>query len=96
MPDNEVINKLKEHKNDLFKKYNIKSMGVFGSYARGEESSDSDVDILVEYSITPDFFKFLDLEDELSEIFNKKIDLVTKPALKPLIKNKILKETLYI
>lgn len=96
MPDEEIINMLKKHKKKLCKKYNIESIGIFGSYARGEENQDSDVDVLVEYKITPGFFEFLDLEDELKSIFNKKVDLVTKPALKPLIKDKIIKEVVYI
>lgn len=96
MSSNEVINALKEHKEELCKKYKIASIGIFGSYARGEEIPDSDIDVLVEYKTTPGFFVFLELEDELSKIFNKKIDLVTKPALKPLIKDQILKETVYI
>jgi len=92
----EVINVLKKYKTELYKKYNIKTLGIFGSYARGEENPESDIDILVEYEITPGFFKFIDLEDELSKIFNRKIDLVTKPALKELIKDDILKEVIYI
>lgn len=96
MPNQEIINKLKEHKEELCKKYNIASIGIFGSYARGEETDDSDVDILVEYDITPGFFEFLDLEDELNNIFRKKVDLVTKPALKHLIKGHILNEVVYI
>ena len=96
MPNQEIINKLKEHKEELCKKYNIVSIGVFGSYARGEATPESDVDVLVEYDVTPGFFVFLELEDELSKIFNKKIDLVTKPALKTLIKDRILRETVYV
>jgi uncharacterized protein len=96
MMNQEIIEKLKSKKDELSKKYNIKSIGVFGSYARGEETPESDIDILVEYDITPGFFEFLNLEDELSVLVNKKIDLVTKPALKPLIKDQILQETIYL
>ena len=61
MPNQEIINKLKEHKEELCKKYNIVSIGVFGSYARGEATPESDVDVLVEYDVTPGFFVFLEM-----------------------------------
>jgi len=94
--NSQIFEILRDKKSYFQEKYNISEIGIFGSYARGEERTESDVDILVEYYKTPDFFKFLDLEDELEKLFNKPIDLVSKPALKPLIRDQILKETIYI
>jgi len=93
-----IVDKLKDHKKELQEKYFIKKIGIFGSYVRGEEKADSDIDILVEFEKdrTPGFFKFLDLEDELEKLFNKKIDLVTNNALKDVIKDSILQEVFYI
>lgn len=80
----------------LRKKYKVKSIGIFGSFARGEQRKGSDIDILVEFSEPIGFFKFIDLADFLEEQLGCKVDLVTKKALKPLIKDKILKEVAYV
>jgi uncharacterized protein len=76
-----VVEILKNHKADLFHKYPIKTMALFGSYARGEEGLESDVDILVELSQS-DGWKFLSLADELEQILKKKVDLVSKAGVK--------------
>ncbi|NOY35487.1 MAG: nucleotidyltransferase family protein [bacterium] len=77
-------------------KYHVKQMGIFGSVVRGEEKNDSDVDILVEFASPIGFFDFIRLEFYLSEILNKKVDLVSKKAIKPIIKNSILDEVIYV
>lgn len=71
-------------------------MGIFGSFAKGEGREESDIDILVEFEKTVDFFEFLDLKEFLENLFHREVDLVTKRALKPLIKEKILKEVIYV
>jgi predicted nucleotidyltransferase len=83
---------LKEHMPELAERHKIKSLGIFGSYVRGEAKKTSDVDLLVEFSETPDIFKFMDLEDDLTALLGKKIDLVTRPALKGNRGNRILRE----
>lgn len=83
---------LAEHKAELGKRYPIKSLGVFGSYAKGEQNRASDVDILVEFSRPIGLLKFLQLEGELRSLLGVKVDLVTKKALKPRIGRRILKE----
>lgn len=75
--------------------YHVKKLGVFGSVARGNQKKSSDVDILVEFSKPVGFFQFIKLEDYLSKILSRKVDLVTKNALKPAIKAQILKEMIY-
>ena len=92
----EIKKLLAEHKETLENKYKVKSMGVFGSFARGKQKKKSDIDILVEFSETPDLFEFLDLEEYLKKILGRKVDLVTKNALKPLIKDRILSEVVYV
>lgn len=91
-----MLDKIKNHKSELCKEYPIKQIGVFGSYLRGEERPDSDVDVLVEFTKPVDLFRFLDLEEKLSELFGKKVDLVSKKALKPYIGKQILKEVRYV
>ena len=76
--------------------YSIKTLGIFGSYARGSSRKNSDIDILVEFSQTPTMFKFMQLERTLSQILGIKVDLVTRNALKPLIKKNILQEAVFL
>lgn len=75
--------------------YNVRNIGIFGSVARGMQGNGSDIDILVEFSEPVGFFKFVELEDYLSKILNRKVDLVTRKALKPAIKQGILREVVY-
>ena len=76
----------------LRRKYHIRRLGIFGSYARGEQKRGSDLDILVEFSKTPDLFKFVGIKDYLSDLTGLKVDLVMKSALKKNIKPVILRE----
>jgi len=69
---------------------------LFGSCAEGFDTLESDIDILVEFSKPVNFFEFIRLEYFLSDLLGIKVDLVTKKALKPLIKNDILKQTVYV
>lgn len=83
---------LREHMPDLRKRYGVRSLGVFGSYARGEETPRSDLDILVEFAQVPDLFKFMDLEDHLRALLSIKVELVSRKALKGSIGRRILSE----
>ncbi len=91
----EIISILSESKGDLEKKYKVKRIGVFGSFSCGEEREGSDIDILVEFIEPVGFFLFIDLESYLGSLLGKKVDLVTKNALKPIIKEKIINDTIY-
>jgi len=75
--------------------YGVKKIGVFGSFVNGKPRKDSDIDILVEFYQAVDFFDFLDLEEHLSKILKRKVDLATKGALKSAIKKSILNEVVY-
>lgn len=76
--------------------YNVERIGVFGSVARGDNKYTSDVDVLVEFSLPIGMFKFIELEEFLTRAIGKKVDLVTKMALKPAIKQDILREVIYV
>ena len=89
---NEILNK---YKSDLADKYNVKEIGIFGSYARGEQRKTSDLDVLVEFS-EPIGWEFVDLKEFLESILGMKVDLVTIGALKPQLKDNILQEVVYI
>ncbi len=76
--------------------YGVTEIGVFGSYLRGEEQDKSDLDILVEFEKPMGLFKFVELENYLSEKIGIKVDLVMKSALKPRIGKRILSEAVSI
>ena len=72
------------------KDYHPISVGIFGSYARGENKSSSDIDILIKFKKVPSLLTVIRLENELSEILGIKVDLVTSGA----IKNKRIKKSI--
>lgn len=90
----EIEKILKKNKEILEKEYNIKKIGIFGSYSRNEENASSDIDILVEFYETPGW-EFYELKDFLEELLGKKVDLVTKNALRIEMKENILSEVIY-
>lgn len=91
-----ILNRIRNSKSEIVKEFHVKEIGVFGSYIRGEEKADSDIDILVEFEKPIDLFRFLDLEERLSELSGRKVDLVSKKALKPHIGKVILEEVQYL
>ena len=92
-----VLEQLRSLLPDLRARYGVRSLGVFGSYVRGEQDSDSDLDLLVEFDDRPlSLFEFVRLENEISDALNLKIDLVEKRALKPHIGQYILREVVAI
>ena len=87
---------LGKNKKNISQKFKVKELAVFGSFVRGEQKRNSDVDILVEFFKPVDFFSFLDLEEYLSKLLGSKVDLVSKKALKPRIGKFILQEMVAI
>jgi uncharacterized protein len=87
---------IRQHLPKLIQYYNISYLGLFGSYVRGEQKEDSDLDILVEFSKEPDLLEFIGLKQELSEILGVEVDLVMKSALKPRIGKRILEEVVQV
>ena len=91
---NEVERIIKQNKALLQEKYKVKKIGIFGSYAKEQGTKESDIDILVAFS-EPIGLEFIELKEYLEFILGKKVDLVTEGALKPQIKDKILREVVY-
>ena len=87
---------LRAHKADLIERYDVRSLGVFGSYVRGEAKPDSDLDVLVEFSTPPTLFEYVRLQNELTDQLGIQVDLVMKSALKPMIGEQILEEVVAI
>jgi len=88
----DALRTLAEVKEELKEQYGVKRIGLFGSIVRGEQTPESDIDVLVEFDRPIGFFKFLELEDYLAERLGQKVDLVSTKALKPRIGAQILKE----
>ncbi len=90
----DVFNALKNHKNEIKIRYNVKKIGVFGSYAKGLQNEESDVDILVEFE-KPSFDSFMELSFYLEDLFGKKVDLLTPNSLSPFMKTSVEKEVVW-
>ncbi|MGD0204483.1 MAG: nucleotidyltransferase family protein [Candidatus Bathyarchaeia archaeon] len=89
-------NRLELLKPEIEEKFKVKSIGLFGSYVRGEQKDTSDLDILVDFYEPISLFRFVELEDFLSQQLGVKVDLVMRDALKPRIKDSILNEAIYV
>lgn len=93
MKDTSQIQKiLKDNIPKLQKEYEINQLGMFGSYARNEQTPESDLDLLVTFKKKPSLFRFIELENYLSDLLDTKVDLVMESALKPRIGETIRKE----
>jgi len=92
----EVFKILSQYFPQLQNEYGVEKIGVFGSVVREEHTDMSDVDILVEFSQAIGMVKFLQLENNLQELLNTKVDLVTKPSLKKHIGQRIMQEVEYV
>ena len=95
---NKIRQILQQHKNELKNRYGVKEIGIFGSYIRGEQNEESDLDILVAFEADAkmDLIRFVELEEYLSELLGLEVDLVMKSALKPRIGRRILREVIYL
>jgi len=88
----ELLIKLRRMLPILRSQYRVRTLEVFGSFVRGEERADSDLDLLVTFDETPTLFRFVALENQLSDSLGIKVDLVMKDSLKPNIGKYILEE----
>lgn len=88
----QIREKLRRHKPRLAEEYGVRSLGLFGSYARGDQGPRSDIDILVEFNEPIGLLRYVHLQNHLEELLGAKVDLVMKSALKPRIGQNILKE----
>jgi predicted nucleotidyltransferase len=79
-------------------KSRVRQLGIFGSFVRGEQTENSDVDVLVEFEPSARFglLTFCQLENDLSEVLQRKVDLVMKDGLKPRLGERILQEVIYL
>ncbi len=91
-----IVKMLRLHDSDVRERFKITEIGVFGSYVRGEQRGDSDIDLLVEFEKGyKTFDNYMELKFFLEEILTSKIDLVIKTAIRDEIKQNILSEVTY-
>ena len=87
---------LRQHEPELKRRFGVAKIGIFGSFSRGEERPDSDVDVLVTFQKgRKTFDNFMGAKFYLEDLFKRKVDLVTDAALKPLIRDPILQDVVY-
>ncbi len=92
----DIQQKLQAQKSRLQREYNVARIGVFGSFARGDQTQKSDIDILVELTEPIGLFQFVGLEHQLEELLGRDVDLVTPRALKLPIKDTVLRQVVYV
>lgn len=88
----ELLEKLRQQLPLLADHYQVKSLGIFGSYLRQEQRPDSDLDLLVTFDELPSLLRFIELENYLTDVLGVKVDLVMRDGLKPRIGKRILDE----
>ena len=88
----EIIERLKALKPELQAHYKVRELGLFGSFVRGEQHEASDIDILVEFEETADLFDLVRLANFLEEQLQRKVDIVSRRALRPELREQVLRE----
>ena len=86
---------LLESKRESIRKFGVSEIGIFGSFARNDQTDGSDVDVLVELE-RETFDDYMGLLLYLEDLFGRKVDLVMKDTIKPLIRERILREAVYV
>ena len=88
---NEIKQRIKENSH-ILKQYHIGRIGIFGSYARGNATENSDIDLIVDFTDTISLFQYVRLTDSIAAVLDQNVDLVTIDGLKPRIQNTIMKQ----
>ncbi len=89
---NPVITERERELNRIMKKYGVKKAEIFGSFARGEEKKNSDIDILIEFERGRSLLDMSGLKIELEELLKRDVDLVTYKSIDPMVKDSILSD----
>ena len=96
MNKQEMLNRLSQSKRELEGKFAIQDLAIFGSLARDEATGASDVDVLVKFKGRAGFDQFMDLKFYLEDLIGAPVDLVTDKALRPILREKIKREAIYV
>jgi len=95
---NQIIQFLSANKQNISRKYHLKKLGIFGSYARNEQTIESDLDLLVEFEDnTPDLTEKKDfLRKEIQSVFHIPVDIYREKYIKPVFRKQILSDVIYV
>ena len=97
MNRNEILKKLRDRSPYLKENFGVLQIGLFGSFERENEQDSSDIDLLVNFEKGhKDFFNYMRLKEYLEDILEREVDLVSEPALKDRIREKVLDEVEYV
>lgn len=88
----DLLTRLRELRPSLIEQFKVREFGVFGSYVRGEQNPDSDIDLLVEFDEQADLFDLVGLSLYLEETLQHKVDIVPKRALRSELREAVLHE----
>ena len=88
----DALHTLRAHLPEIYQRYDVRFLGIFGSFVRGEQEGRSDLDVLVKLVSPPIFFQFVEMEDYMSQLLGVRVDLVMRSALKPRIGKRVLSE----
>jgi predicted nucleotidyltransferase len=91
-----LIDKLRTFLPTIRERYSINTIGVFGSFARGEQTPESDLDLVVTFHTPQSLLDLVELENLLCDYLGIKVDLVTEAGLKPRVREQMLKEVIYV
>lgn len=93
----DTIRRIRDHRPEITRRFRVERLGVFGSVSRGEDTSSSDVDILVRFEEGKKTFdNYMELKFYLEELLEREVDLLTFESIHPLMKERILREAVYV
>ena len=92
MNTHDLLARLKELKPAIMARYKAREMSLFGSFVRGEQSADSDIDVLVDFEEEADLFDLVGLAAQLEEELQRKVDIIPKRALRAELREAVLRE----
>jgi len=94
----QIIHYLSNNKQSISQRYRLRKLGIFGSYARNEQTPTSDLDLLVEFEDnTPDLAVIKEfLRKEIQSVFNIPVDICREKYIKPIFRQQILSDTIYV
>jgi predicted nucleotidyltransferase len=92
----QVIHTLQAHSGELAATYGVRSLALFGSYARNEATDQSDVDLLVEFDRAVGYFGLVALQEHLADLLRRPVDLGTFAGLKSRIRQKVEPDLIYV
>lgn len=92
---NEIKNRIKRNA-DVLREYHVNKIGIFGSYVHETQKPESDIDLVVDFSDSVTLFQYVHLADSITGFLDQKVDLVTVDGIKPMIKEKVLKEVEWV